>query len=106
MTLAVYSFNTVQANTVLVPAQAGKIIRVARIQATTWASLRVIFLSDPGPDPVALSPPLHVSGTGLNLNLGRSLALTTGRGKALGFSASFQMSPAESSLMVWYEVVS
>ena len=106
MTLASCSYNAVQVNTVLVPAQAGKIIRVARILVTTWSSMKVTLLSDPGADPVVLTPPLHVSSVGLNLHLGRGLALTTARGKALGFHASFQLSAAEFSLMVWYEVVS
>jgi hypothetical protein len=105
MTLAYGSYNNVQINTVIVPAQPGKIIRVTKVVVTTWASMKVIFVSDPGSDPVNLTPPLHVSGTGLHLPLGRSFALTTGRDKALGFTAAFQMSAAEYSLAIWYEAV-
>lgn len=106
MTLAFGTFNNVQINTVLVAAQPGKIIRVAKILVTTWASMKVSFVSDPGADPLYLTPPMQVSGAGLNLQLGRSYALATGRGKALGFTASFQLSSAEYSIAVWYEVVS
>jgi hypothetical protein len=106
MTLAYGSYNNVQINTVIVPAEPGKIIRVAKVVVTTWASMKVTFVSDPGPDPLNLTPPLHVSGAGLNLHLGRSYALATGRGKALGFTAAFQLSSAEYGLSVWYEMVS
>ncbi len=105
MTLAYGTFNSVQVNTVLVPAQAGKVIRVAKILVTTWASLKVNFVSDPGADPLNLTPAWQVSGAGLNLQLGRSYALATERGKALGFSAAFQLSSGEYSVAVWYEVV-
>jgi hypothetical protein len=91
MTAAFGSYITAQANTVIVPAQAGKIIRVVKIVVTTYASVKVAFLSDPGADPVSLTPSLHVSTQGMYLHLGRSCALATGRGKALGFNASYQL---------------
>ncbi len=106
MTLAYGTFNNVQMNTVLVPAQPGKIIRVVKVLVTTWAPLKVTFVSDPGPDPLNLTAPTHVSGAGLHLHLGRSFAVATGRGQALGFTASFQLSAGEYSIAVWYEVVS
>jgi hypothetical protein len=107
MTLVFASYSTVQSNTVLVPAQAGKIIRVVKLAVTTWATMKVILLSDPGPDPLSLTPPLHVgSGVPLLMHLGRSLALATGREKALGMTAVFQSVPAEFSIAVWYELVS
>ena len=106
MALAFGTYSTVQVNTELVPAQPDKIIRVVKVMLTTWGSVKITLVSDPGPDPVSLAPPLHTSGgPGIRLHLGRKFALSTGRGKALGFSASFQVGSAEYSLAVWYEVV-
>lgn len=106
MTLAHGTYNTVQVNTVIVPAQPGKIIRVARLVVTTWASLKVMLLSDPAGEHTIIAPPLHVSTSGLCLQFGRGYALTTARGKALGFTASFQLTGAEYSIAVWYEAAS
>jgi hypothetical protein len=106
MTVAYGTYNSAQANTVIVPAQEGKIIRVVKIVVSTFAGVKVTFLSDPGLDPVVLTPPLHASMAGLHLHLGRSCALATGRGKALGFNASYQMASGEYSVTVWYEVMS
>ena len=106
MALAFATYGTVQINTELVPAQPGKIIRVLKLVITTWGSLRVTLLSDPGADPINLTPALHANaGPGLSLQLGRRFAVATERGMALGFSAAFQSSAAEYSIAVWYEVV-
>ena len=105
MTVAFGTYNTAQANTVLIPAQAGKIIRIVKIVLTTFAGMKVAFLSDPAADPVSLTPVLHTSTAGLHLHLGRSCALATGRGKALGFNATYQLAGGEYSIAVWYEVV-
>lgn len=105
MMLAFGTFNNVQINTVLVPAQPGQIIRVARVLVTSYVGIKVYFVSDPGADPLNMLPPLHVAGSGLSLPLGRGYALATGRGKALGFTASFQLSAGEYSIAVWYELV-
>ena len=107
MALALGTYNSVQVNTELVPAQPDKIIRVLKLIITTWGSVKVTFLSDPGADPVALTPPLHTSGgTGLSLHLGRRFAMVTERGKALGFTSAFQLTAVEYSIAVWYELVS
>ncbi len=106
MTVAYGTYSTAQVNTVLIPAQAGKIIRVVKIMLTTFAGIKVTFLSDPGPDPVGLLPPIHASTAGLQVRLGRGCAVATGRGKALGFSSNYQLGSGEYSLAVWYEVVS
>ena len=106
MALAYGTYGTVQINTELVPAQPGKIIRVLKLMITTWGALKVSFVSDPESDPLSLMPPLHTSaGPGIALQLGRRFALATGRGKALGFTAAFQLASAEYSIAVWYEVV-
>jgi hypothetical protein len=105
MTAAFGTYATAQVNTVIVPPQAGKIIRVVRILITTFAGIKVTFLSDPGPDPVTLLPLMHSSTAGLQLHLGRSCALATGRGKALGFRSVFQLASGEYSIVVWYEAV-
>ncbi|GEM_PF-1773603 len=106
MAMAYGTYSSAQTNMELVPAQPGKIIRVVRLLFTTWGSLKVMLVSDPGPDPVVLLPFTHVSaGTGLHLHLGRAGALTTGRGKALGFSSAYQVTASEYSITLWYEVV-
>jgi len=106
MTLAFGSYGTNQSNTVLVPAYTGQLIRVVRVVVTAWTGVKVVLLSNPGPDPVALTPPLHVaSGMPLVLHMGRSLALSTGRGQALGISTAFQGLPGEHSIAIWYEAV-
>jgi hypothetical protein len=106
MALAFCTYGTVQINTELVPAQPGKIIRILKLVITTWEDLKVTLVSDPESDPQDLTPALHAgAGSGFSLQLGRRFALATGRGKALGFSAAFQMASAEYSIAVWYEVV-
>lgn len=106
MALAYGSYSSVQINTELVPAQPGKIIRVLKLVITTWGDLKVTLVSDSESDPQNLTPALHTSaGRGINLQLGRRFALATARGKALGFSAAFQVTSAEYSIAVWYEVV-
>jgi hypothetical protein len=106
MALAFGTFGTVQINRELVPAQPDKIIRVLKLMITTWASVKVTLVSDPESDPLDLHPPLHIGvGSGMVVPLGRRFALVTGRGKALGFSASFQAGAGEYSVTVWYEVV-
>jgi hypothetical protein len=106
MAIANGSWISAQGGAVLVPAQAGKIIRVVRIVVTTWATVKVQLQSDPGPDPLNLTAPLHVgAGHPLVLRLGRGGALTTERGKAFGMASAFQSGSAEYSVVVWYDVV-
>ncbi len=106
MTLVFGSYGANQNNTVLVPAQTGKLIRVVKLVVTAWTGVKVVLLSAPGPDPQALTPPLHVAaGMPLVLHFGRGLALVTGRGQALGVSTVFQSLPGEHSVAVWYEAV-
>jgi hypothetical protein len=99
------NFAAAQASIELVPAQAGRQIRVLRVVGTTWAALKFTLLAAPGAGEAALHAPLHVSTRGLELLLGRKYALATERGQALGFTAVFQGTPADSSLLVWYELV-
>jgi hypothetical protein len=106
MAVAYGSWMTAQSGAVLVPAQAGKIIRVLKLVMTTWVGVKYMVQSDPGPDPLNLTPPLLVgAGCSLVLRLGRGLALATQRGKALGVSTTFSGSAGEHSLTVWYELV-
>ncbi len=105
MAIATCVFNTSQTSVELVPAQAGRQIRILRVLGTTWATLKYTLLASPGAGETALLAPLHVSNRGLDLLLGRKYALTTERGQALGFSAVFQGTATESSLIVWYELV-
>lgn len=107
MTLAYGTYSTAQTNRELVPAQVGKVIRVVRLLVTTWASMKITLLSDPGPDPLNLTPPMHVGvGSPFVLALGRNFAVATARDKALGITTAFQSVSGEYSVAVWYEVVS
>jgi hypothetical protein len=107
MTTVFGSWGTAQNGLVLVPAQAGKIIRVVRVLCTAWVGIKAQLQSDPGPDPLNLTPSLHIGPeASLVLPLGRSGAVATQRGKALGVSTAFQSGAGEHSVMVWYEVVS
>jgi hypothetical protein len=106
MTLAFGAYGTSQTNTILIPAEAGRVIRVVKVVVSTWSALKITFVSDPGPDPLNLTPPLYVgTGSPLVLPLGRALALATQRGKALGLTTAYQSMPGECSVAVWYEVV-
>ena len=106
MAIANGSWISAQSGAVLVPAQAGKIIRVVRVVITSWATVKVQLQSDPGPDPLNLTAPLHVGvGHPLVLRLGRGGALTAQRGKAFGIASAFQGGTAEYSVVVWYDVV-
>lgn len=101
------SYVAAQTNTQLVAAQPGKIIRVLSVLLTGYGGMSVKLISDPGGGSATdVSPPMHFGGTEpLPLRLGRRFALTTERGKALGFTSAFQSAPAEYSLTIWYEVV-
>ncbi|MEW6199198.1 MAG: hypothetical protein AB1601_11135 [Planctomycetota bacterium] len=106
MTLAFGAYGTSQTNTILIPAQEGRIIRVVKVVVSSWSAMRITFVSDPGPDPLNLTPPLYIgTGSPFVLSLGRALAVTTQRGKALGLTTSYQSMPGECSVAVWYEVV-
>lgn len=106
MELAFASYSTNQDNATLVAAEAGHKLRVVRLVITSWAAVSVTLLSNPGPDPRSLTPPLHVgTGQSLVLPLERTGALVTGRGEALGLSSAFQSGAAEFSVAVWYEAV-
>lgn len=107
MAVAQGAWQTAQSGTVLVPAQPGKIIRVLKVVLTSWVVIKFTLQSDPGPDPLNLTPPLLVAaGIPLVLRLGRGLALATQRGKGLGVTTAFYGSPGEHSVTVWYELVS
>lgn len=106
MTLAFGTYSTTQDNVTLVPAEAGRIIRVLEVAITTWTDVKVTLLSDPGPSPTQLTPALHACRGGpVVLRPGRRLALATARGRALGLSAFFRSTADEFSVAVWYEVV-
>ncbi len=107
MAMVYGAYATAQTNLVLIPAETGKIIRVVMMLASSWTNAKFTLISDPGGAAQAdLTPPIHFGAARpMVARLGRSLALTAERGKALGFTLSYQGLPAEASLMVWYELV-
>ncbi|MCK4342024.1 MAG: hypothetical protein KAY37_09915 [Phycisphaerae bacterium] len=106
MAIAFDSYNTAQNNIVFIPAQTGKIIRVLKVLITAWTDVKITLLSDPGPVPEEITPPMHVTKSSpLVLHLGRSFSLATKRGRALGLTALFRSTTEQYSITVWYEVV-
>lgn len=106
MAFAFGMYSEAQPGALLVPAQAGRIIRVLKLVLTTWGTSKFTLLSDPTGASVPLGPPWYLTaGAPLVIRLGRSFALATERGRALGIMTVFQMGPAEHSVSVWYEVV-
>jgi hypothetical protein len=107
MMLAANTYSTAQTGAVLVPAAPGKLIRIVKVVITSWVGARITLVSDPGPDPAALTPALHVGpGQSLDLTLGRCYGLHAQRGQALGFNSGFSSADGEYSVAVWYELVS
>jgi len=107
MTVVSESYSTAQTSAVLIPPQAGQIIRVVRVVITAWTDVRITLLSDPGPAPDELLAPLYAGKSGpVCLRLGRSHAIVTERGRGLGMHASFNGTAGQYSVSVWYEVVS
>lgn len=106
MTLAYASYSTAQNNVEIVAGQAGRIIRVVKLVLTSWVGVKLTLINDPGVDPQAITPPLHIgAGQPLVLRLGRSLPITVERGKGLGVSTIFEGAIGEHSILVWYELV-
>ena len=97
-----------RSNYELVAAATGKIIRVLRLVVTGWSDTKITLISDPGGvNPADITPALHFgSYHELDLRLGRGLALTAERSKALGMTTAFRVSGTEYSVALWYELVS
>jgi hypothetical protein len=107
MALELATFDTPQTGTQDIAAATGQIIRVLQVVATCWAGASVCVLSDPGgPDEAYLTRALYLgAGQPLLLRLGRTYALSSGRGKAIGVTVAYQSSAQDLSLAIWYELV-
>ncbi len=107
MAMVYGAYSAAQTNLELIPAEAGKIIRVVMLLVSSWSSAKLTLISDPGGAAQAdVTPPLHFGASHVNVTrLGRSHAVPAERGKALGITLSYQGLPAEASVMVWYELV-
>lgn len=99
------SFNAPQASVMLLPPVPGRAYRVLRVLVTSWGTIKLQLLSNPGAAESGLLPPLHNGNRVLDLTLGRRFAVSTPPGASLGVSATFQGAPGESSLAVWYDLV-
>jgi hypothetical protein len=98
---AAYTVN--QAGAELVPAVAGKIVQVQRIQMHSQNAGSFKLLSDPGGGSQAdLFPLLNVAAGGATLNLSPGFELSAERGKALGISTSFS---GTHQILVWYRLL-
>ena len=108
MAMALGAYSTAQTNTVLIPAEPGKIIRIVTVLASAWVNAKLTLISDPGgDDQTDLTPAIHFgSARPLLARLGRTQALATGRGKALGITTGYQGVAGEVGLLIWYELVS
>lgn len=106
MILAHCTFNSAQTNYVVVPAEPDRRIRVVKLLITAWVGVKVRLLSNPGPDPLSISPLLLAVGSApLLMPLGERCAFVTELGEALGLTAVFQSLAGEYSVAVWYDLV-
>ena len=107
MAMVKAEYGASQTNAVVVPATGGKIILVLRLLVSGDSNFNMRLQSDPGgADDADLTPTLYVSGDRvIDLKLGRAFGLAAGRGKALGLTSDVAFSPADHSVMVWYELV-
>lgn len=107
MNIAYFNSTAAVTDQVLVSAVSGKVIRVVQLLLAAYPAIKVQFTSDPGgAGETVLLPDLQCgSGRAFLLRLGRRLAISTARGKALGVTAGFYVTAGDYSIVAWYEVV-
>jgi hypothetical protein len=104
--IAFGNYVTAQTNQQLVAPRENRIIRVTRVLLVAFGAVNYTLLSDPSGVSTDLTPPLYISnGNPLDMQLGRSFALTTARGAGLGLTTRFPLNEIEHSIVVWYEMV-
>ena len=106
MAIAMGEYSNNGAVVALVAGVPGKLLRVRRIVFFAGTSGNLRGQSDPGgAESTNLTPRLFTpANRGFDVALGSAYALTTARGKALGFAAELLM-VATYSVMLWYDVV-
>lgn len=107
MAILTAGYSTNQTNTELVAATSGKLIRILRVLASFESAGTLKLISSPGQaDAADVTPLIYMASAGLlHLDLPREQALTTARGRALGFTSSIASAGKGQGIMIWYELV-
>ncbi|MBW7904571.1 MAG: hypothetical protein LC135_08135 [Phycisphaerae bacterium] len=106
MTLGTYQYTSDPGTVELVPATAGRRIRVLRLLVACDSAGYVQLLSDPIGGGTAVSARLYVAaGKPMELVGARDGALAATVGKALGLASASTNPGVKMGLMLWYELV-
>lgn len=107
MAIAIQNYNDFESGAVIVPAQAGLVIRVERLLVTSWVGMALTLLSDPGgAEEQAITAALRIMGGSVGVfDFAGKYAISTARGTALGLSSFYQSTSSAYGVMVWYEYV-